>query len=87
MSERGTSDLLSAGAALLDEAVELRRRLHRTPELGLELPETQAAVLGALDGLPLTVTTGTTTSSVVAVLGTTAADKPVLGATMRVMHA
>ena len=54
--------------ALLDDAVDLRRRLHRRPELGLQLPETQAAVLEALDGLPVSVTTGTTTTSVVAVL-------------------
>lgn len=61
-------DLLDAGGRLLDEAVDLRRRLHRRPELGLALPQTQAAVLEALDGLPLEVTTGTTTSSVVATL-------------------
>jgi amidohydrolase len=60
--------VLDAARSLLDDAVELRRRLHRQPELGLELPETQAAVLEALDGLPLSVTTGTSTSSVVAVL-------------------
>jgi amidohydrolase len=62
------NDLLEAGGALLDDAVELRRRLHRQPELGLELPKTQAAILEALDGLPLTVSTGTTTTSVVATL-------------------
>ena len=39
-------------------SVELRRRIHRTPELGLELPQTQAAVLDALDGLGLDVRTG-----------------------------
>ena len=62
------TDLLSAGGALLDDAVDLRRRLHRHPELGLVLPETQTAILEALDGLPLTVTTGTATTSVVATL-------------------
>ncbi len=46
----------------------LRRRLHRHPELGLDLPKTQEAVLEALDGLPLTVKTGTSTTSVVATL-------------------
>lgn len=60
--------VLDAAGGLLDDAVALRRRLHQHPELGLELPETQAAVLEALEGLPLAVTTGTTTSSVVAVL-------------------
>ena len=62
------TDLLSAGGALLDDAVALRRRLHRHPELGLELPETQAAILESLDGLPLSIQTGTTTTSVVATL-------------------
>lgn len=67
-----TADLLDAlvdeAGARLAAAVDLRRRLHERPELGLDLPLTQAAVLDALDGLPLTVHTGTTTSSVVAVL-------------------
>ena len=60
--------LVEAGGLQLDDAIALRRRLHRQPELGLELPQTQQAILESLDGLPLTVTTGTTTSSVVAVL-------------------
>jgi len=64
----GLEDLLPAAGALLDDAVALRRRIHQHPELGLDLPETQAKVLEALDGLPLAITTGTTTSSVVAVL-------------------
>ena len=46
----------------------LRRRLHAHPELGLDLPRTQEAVLDALDGLDLSISTGRTTSSVVAVL-------------------
>jgi hippurate hydrolase len=46
--------------------VALRRDLHRRPELGLDLPLTQARVLDALDGLPLTVTTGRRQSSIVA---------------------
>lgn len=63
-----TSPLLSAGGLLLDDAIELRRRLHRQPELGLQLPKTQEAVLDALDDLPLEVTTGVSTTSVVATL-------------------
>jgi hippurate hydrolase len=46
--------------------VALRRDLHRRPELGLDLPATQARVLDALAGLPLTVATGTGLSSIVA---------------------
>jgi hippurate hydrolase len=60
--------LLGDAAAQLEDAVDLRRRIHEKPELGNELPGTQAMVLEALDGLPLTVTTGTSLSSVVAVL-------------------
>ena len=51
---------------ILDETIELRRRIHRHPELGLTLPRTQAAVLEALDGLGLEVRTGQRTTSVVA---------------------
>jgi amidohydrolase len=50
------------------DLVSLRRALHQVPELGLELPKTQAIVLDALAGLPLEITTGKELSSVVAVL-------------------
>lgn len=60
--------LVDDAGSRLDGAVALRRRLHHHPELGLDLPRTQAAVLEALDGLPLSVSTGTSTTSVVAVL-------------------
>src|SRR5690606_33566020 len=58
----------AAAAAIQDDLVRLRRSLHREPELGLELPLTQAKVLGALRGLPVEVATGTALSSVTAVL-------------------
>jgi hippurate hydrolase len=58
--------LLDAADAVLPDAVALRRRIHSEPELGLDLPRTQAAVLESLAGLDLTVTTGTAVSSVVA---------------------
>jgi amidohydrolase len=54
--------------ALNDDLVTLRRELHQIPEIGLQLPRTQERVLAALDGLPLEVSTGTTTTSVTAVL-------------------
>ncbi len=60
--------VLGEAGAQLDDAVDLRRRLHEQPELGNDLPLTQAAVLEAIDGLPLTVTTGESLSSVLAVL-------------------
>ncbi len=52
----------------------LRHQLHRRPEIGLQLPETQRAVLAALDGLPLEISTGTSCTSVTAVLRGTARD-------------
>lgn len=55
-------------AELQPGMVELRRQLHRRPEIGLELPETQRAVLAALDGLPLEISTGESCTSVTAVL-------------------
>ena len=42
---------------LQPDLVALRRRLHRTPELGLDLPETQAVLMDALAGLELELTT------------------------------
>lgn len=53
---------------LAPELVRLRRALHEHPEVGLNLPVTQATVLSALDGLGLEVTTGSRLSSVTAVL-------------------
>jgi amidohydrolase len=62
------ADLLAAARADADRTVDLRRRLHRQPEIGLHLPKTQAAVLEAFADLPIEVSTGTSTSSVVGVL-------------------
>ena len=63
-----TPDFAADAAALLDELVTLRRELHADPELGLDLPRTQRRILDALHGLPLEITTGAATTSVVAVL-------------------
>jgi len=66
------TDVLDAvvdeAGALQEGVVALRRQIHEHPELGLDLPDTQATVLEALDGLPLTVSTGASTTLVVAVL-------------------
>jgi amidohydrolase len=64
--------LLDDARDLSGDLAELRHRLHRLPEIGLELPRTQETVLAELDGLGLEVTTGTTSSSVTAVLRGTA---------------
>lgn len=53
---------------LLDELVALRRRLHATPETGLQLPATQDAILDAIADLGLEVTVGDGLSSVTGVL-------------------
>ncbi len=55
-------------ARISDEIAELRHAIHREPEIGLDLPKTQAKVLAALDGLPLEISTGRGLSSVTAVL-------------------
>ncbi|HEX2143708.1 MAG TPA: M20 family metallopeptidase [Glycomyces sp.] len=61
-------DFREEAAAIAPELIALRRDLHRIPEIGLDLPQTQAAVLAALDGLPLEITLGQTSSAVTAVL-------------------
>jgi hippurate hydrolase len=58
--------ILDDANRILDDTIQLRRRIHRRPEIGLTLPRTQAAVLEALDGLGLDVRTGQRTTSVVA---------------------
>jgi amidohydrolase len=60
--------LVEAARVLQPRTVALRRAVHRRPEVGLRLPATQAAVVRALDGLPLRVRTGEALDSVVAVL-------------------
>jgi amidohydrolase len=63
-----SATLLDEARDLLDDAVELRRGIHRHPEVGLDLPRTQETVVTALDGLGLDIREGEATSSVVAVL-------------------
>jgi hippurate hydrolase len=53
---------------LYDGAVALRRRLHEWPEVGNHLPNTRAAVLESLEGLPLDITLHETTSGIAAML-------------------
>lgn len=63
-----TPDFSAGVQRLIPELVQLRRALHADPEIGLDLPRTQRRVLDALAGLPLEITTGGRTTSVVAVL-------------------
>ena len=71
---RKTVPVRDEAAELAGEIAELRHAIHREPEIGLDLPKTQAKVLGALDGLPLEISTGQALSSVTAVLRGGAAD-------------
>ena len=60
---------LAESAALLQPALAaLRREIHREPEIGMDLPLTQARVLEAIEGLGLEVTLGRQLSSITAVL-------------------
>ena len=62
--------LLDDAAVLLDGAIALRRDLHAHPELGLELPRTQRAIVTALETLGLQISFGSALSSVTAILDT-----------------
>ena len=60
--------LLAAAEAILPDVIDVRRRLHRVPEIGLQLPKTQAVVLEQLRALGLNPKPGVTSTSVVAVI-------------------
>src|ERR671910_556961 len=64
----GAEGLLDEAKGYLPGAVELRRTLHRFPEVGSDLPVTQEQVLAAIDDLPLDVTVHETTSGIAALL-------------------
>lgn len=71
--------MLDDARGMHDDLIVLRRDLHRDPELGLELPRTQARVLAELDGLPLEITPGRPgLGSVTAVLRGRATGRSVL---------
>ena len=74
--------ILDDARSLAGDLTALRHRLHRFPELGLHLPRTQETVLESLDGLGLEVSTGSSSSSVTAVLRG-AAPAPALGRVRR----
>lgn len=61
-------NLVEEAAAIAPGLIDLRRELHQIPEVGLDLPKTQAMVLDAVAGLPLEITTGKDLTSVVGVL-------------------
>src|SRR5258705_5774680 len=67
---------LDAAREILPEVIAVRRRLHRIPEVGLELPRTQALVVEAVRGLGLDPTLGVTVGSVVATIEGGAGSRP-----------
>lgn len=62
------NDLVVEARGIAAEITDLRHLLHQHPEAGMQLPLTQQTVLDALAGLPLEVSTGTSCTSVTAVL-------------------
>ncbi|HET9729875.1 MAG TPA: M20/M25/M40 family metallo-hydrolase, partial [Acidimicrobiia bacterium] len=58
--------MLNEAERVQTRVVDLRRRLHRQPELGLHLPKTQAAVIAELERLGFEWRAGSEVSSVVA---------------------
>jgi amidohydrolase len=63
-----TRSLREEATDQLKPVVELRRTLHRWPEVGNELPLTREHVLGAIEGLPVDVTLHESTSGITALL-------------------
>jgi amidohydrolase len=61
-------DLLADANQLSDELIDLRRRLHAIPEVGLELPSTQQLLLSEIESLGLEITLGESLTSITAVL-------------------
>jgi amidohydrolase len=62
------STVLHDAEALLPELIDLRRAIHREPELGLHNPKTTAKIKAALQGLPLEIREGPSTTGLVAIL-------------------
>ena len=72
------STFLTQAQEIQNDLATLRHRLHEEPEIGLQLPKTQAKIVAALEGLGLEVTTGKELSSVTAVLRGSKSEKTVL---------
>src|SRR4051812_3360903 len=63
-----SDDLLDAARAIQPDVVAIRRRIHRHPEMGLHLPETQEVIVDELARIGVEGRRGTSLSSVVAVI-------------------
>ena len=64
----GIDDLLEAARAIQPDVVAIRRRIHRHPEIGTDLPVTQQLIVDELARLGLEGHRGTALTSVVAVI-------------------
>jgi amidohydrolase len=63
-----TADLLEAAEAIQGDVVAIRRRIHRRPEVGLDLPTTQAVIVDELARLGIEGRKGQALTSVVGVI-------------------
>jgi amidohydrolase len=61
-------EIIAEAGLGLEDAVELRRRIHARPETGLVLPDTQEVVVAAIEDLGLTASVGEKCSSAVAMI-------------------
>ena len=72
------ANFLSEASEIQSDLAAIRRHIHQEPEIGLDLPKTQAKIIAALEGLGLEISTGKSLSSVTAVLRAGNSDKTVL---------
>lgn len=73
-----TANWPAEAGTLLDDLVDLRRAIHREPELGLHTPKTLAKIKDALAGLPLELREGPSTTGLIAILRGPANGRTVL---------
>ena len=74
----GQGGWADAAAGELDAMIDLRRAIHREPELGLQNPRTLAKIKEALAGLPLEFREGASTTGLIAILRGPANGRTVL---------
>jgi hippurate hydrolase len=72
------TNFLAEATEIQNDLAAIRRHIHQEPEIGLDLPKTQAKIIAALDGLGLEISTGKSLTSVTAVLRAGKSDKTVL---------
>ena len=72
------SNFLAEAQEIQNDLATIRRHIHQEPEIGLDLPKTQAKIVAALEGLGLEVSTGKSLTSVTAVLRGAKSEKTVL---------